>query len=782
MENQPPHPPEDSFPKELGNAEDPSILDFLIKFLRNFPRSFRPRKTVTTSEPSKQPSVKDASIPAESDQSLASSGDIPTSNSLSHSDTGQGLLLSIRLPLGVIVNITREIKNKESSSKSRENGTSAGQRVRLKTPINFRAKREIKPFTVVCSLLLSITGLWLMFQSIPVPLHWVEWLMFINGLIVYIFATRVGEDAKTTLWDHLTGGRIQLGVKDWQIICLCASICLAFVAAVSAGYEPVMKHPDVSVLAWLGAIILAIIGGWKPSYLLYKPDKLTVILLFGFMIVAFALRAFNISHNPSVFTGDEASSGLSAVLFVQGKVNNIFTIGWFSFPSFFNFLQSLFIRLFGQTAEALRLLSALIGALTVGAVFLLGRKLFNLWAGIYAALFLTVFHYHNHFSRIGLNNVWDGLWFTMVLGLLWYGWEKGDRLSFLLSGLCLGLAQYFYVSSRALLLLVPLLILILALADRKSAGKRFGDIVLMALVCLVVILPLMLFFIQFPMEYNAPFHRATIFGDWMAVKAQLTGQSPLVIILDQIRLSFAGIFSVPLRGPFYEPTTPLLRPVSAFLFFLGLLLLFLKWRVKRTYILILWMGVIVLIGGLSENTPAAQRYIAITPVVALTIGFGLAELGGFLGKFRPRYSRWIFAALLTILIVFGVDELKFYYSDYAPQAVLGGDTGLVAQKLADYLQTKDSSWQVAFFGYPRMGYYTFPTLPYLAPQITGINQDNPWGSPDNPEITGTNLIFIFLPEHVDDLHAVQAAYPNGRLIEEKYKDSILYWLYEVPSS
>lgn len=622
-----------------------------------------------------------------------------------------------------------------------------------------------------------------MFQSIPGPLHWVEWLMLLNGLIVYIFATRVGEEAKTTLWDYLIGGRIQLGLKDWQIICLCASICMAFVSAVAAGYTPVMVHPHLSVLAWLSAIILAIIGGWKSSYLLDKPDKLTVILLFGFMIVAFALRAFNISHNPSVLTGDEASLGLSAARFVNGEVNNIFTIGWFSFPSFFNFLQSLFIRVFGQTTEALRLLSALAGALTVGAVFLFGRKLFNLWTGIFAAIFLMVFHYHNHFSRIGLNNIWDGLWFTVVLGLLWFGWKKGDRLSFLLCGLSLGLAQYFYVSSRVLLLLVPVIILILAVVDRKNARDRLGDIFLMVLVCLAVILPMMLFFIQYPMEYNAPFQRVTIFNNnWMTLRMQQTGQSPLWIILDQILLSLKGLYSLPLRGPWYEPTTPLLRPISAFLFFLGLFWLLLKWRVDRTYILFLWIGTIVLMGGLSENTPAAQRYIAIAPVVALTIGYGLAELGGFLGKARPRYSRWVFAALMTILIVFGVDELKFYYSDYSTKAELGGDGGLVSQRLADYLQTKDSSWQVAFFGYPVMGYYAFSTLPYLAPQITGIDQNNPWGSPDNPELTGDNLVFIFLPEHVDDLHAVQAAYPNGRLIEEKYKDRILYWLYEVPSS
>jgi 4-amino-4-deoxy-L-arabinose transferase-like glycosyltransferase len=611
----------------------------------------------------------------------------------------------------------------------------------------------------------------------------VEWVLLFNSVLVLIFATRVGEDAKESLWEHLTGNRLEFGVKGWQKICLAVSVCLAFVAAGSAGYEPIMKHPYLTVFAWLGAILLAVIGGWKDTASQRGFDKWDLILFLVFTIAAFAIRAFNVGHNPNILTGDEASSGLSAVLFVQGKMNNIFTEGWYAFPSFFNFLQSLSIRLFGQTAEALRLLSVLAGALTVGAVYLFGSKLFHRWTGVFAALFLLAFHYHNHFSRIGLNNIWDGLWFVVVLGLLWYGWEKEDRLAFLFCGLSLGLAQYFYISSRVLLLLVPLILLILALVDREKTSKRLTDIILMAVVSLVVVLPSMFFFVQFPLEYYAPIERVTIFANnWMPLKIQQTGQSSLLIILDQMRLSLTGLFSEPLLGPWYEPTTPLLRPISALLFFLGLFWFLIKWRVARTYILILWIGVIVLMGGLSENAPSAHRYVAIAPVVALTIGFGLAELGGFLGKVRPRYRQWIFAALLTVLIVFGVDELKFYYSDYTQRAELGGDNGLIAQRLADYLQTKDSSWQVAFFGLPRMGYYSYSTLPYLAPNITGVNLNAPWGSPDNPPVTGDHMIFVFLPEHKEDLKAVQAAYPNGQLHEEKYKNKTLYWLYEVPSS
>ena len=798
------HPPspDDSRPNESESSKELSVWDYLIHLPGEYYQRLISRKPVVAvrqdfektksqgvlqeiegikeSTPSSYPVEGEIISNTSTSPKVASA--IPTSTYEGGSpDLPQQRVFSIRLPFGFSVNVIKEPKQKNDDQESTVAGSRALQQTKPKHPIKFSAKRIIKPHEIACSLILSIAGLWLLFQTVPGLLWWLAWVLLFNGLLIYLFATRVGEDGKVSLWDHLTGGRLDFGIKGWQKICLAVSVCLAVMVAATAGSSPLMPNPYLTTLAWLGAIILAIIGGWKNTVSPQRLNKWDVILFLVFTFTAFVIRFVNIAGNPNVLTGDEASSGLSAVEFVQGRMNNIFTIGWYSFPSFFNFLQSLSIRLLGQTTAALRVPSVLAGAITVGAVYLFGRQIFNRWTGVFAALFLLAFHYHNHFSRIGLNNIWDGLWFTAVLGLVWYGWEKEDRLSFLFGGLFLGLSQYFYVSSRALLGLVPLSLLILALVDRKGAGKRLADILLMMLVFLVVIMPLLFYYLRYPLEYNAPMQRFSIFSNWMGLRMEQTGWSPPRIVLDQIGLSAEGLINRPLNGPWYEPMTPLLRPISAFLFLMGLLALSLKWRSRRTFILILWVGVIVLVGALSENTPAAQRYIAIAPAIALTIGFGLAELGRLLGKIRPVYTNWILVALLTTMIVFGVDELRFYYYNYAPQAELGGDNGLVVQKLADYLQTKDSSWQVAFFGFPRMGYFSYSTLPYLAPQITGVDMNAPWGSPENPALASEHMIFVFLPEHLEDLKAVQADYPNGSLHEEKYKDRTLYWMYEVLS-
>ncbi len=171
-------------------------------------------------------------------------------------------------------------------------------------------------------------------------------------------------------------------------------------------------------------------------------------------------------------------------------------------PTLHNFLQSLSIRLFGQTTQALRLLAVFGGALTVSLVYLIGREMFGNLAGWVAAIFLAGMHFHNHFSRFGLNNVWDGFFFTLVLGCMWIGWKKNSRTAWLLAGLGLGLVQYFYATGRLLFGVVALWLLLAGIFDWKRFKKTLPDVILMGLVALIVVLPLAFFYVKHPDEYH----------------------------------------------------------------------------------------------------------------------------------------------------------------------------------------------------------------------------------------------------------------------------------------
>ncbi len=213
-------------------------------------------------------------------------------------------------------------------------------------------------------------------------------------------------------------------------------------------------------------------------------------------MIAFLVRGINTAEIPHVLSGDEADSGLGSVDFIKGKINNIFSIGWYSFPALFYFLQSLSIRLIGQNTEALRLFSALSGALTIGVIYLLVRVMFDEWAGLAAAIFMTAFHFHINFSRIGLNNIWDGLWFTLTLGLFWQSWRSEKRSYFLWTGLALGFSQYFYVSARMIPIIAIVWITIVSILDFDHFKRVWVNFGFTFFIALIVYLPLGLFFLK----------------------------------------------------------------------------------------------------------------------------------------------------------------------------------------------------------------------------------------------------------------------------------------------
>ncbi len=571
-----------------------------------------------------------------------------------------------------------------------------------------------------------------------------------------------------------------LGLRWWAFL---AGPALALLAAWAAGDSPHMRDPSLAVLSWLTGITLVMVLGWRrgqgPS--LTRRDLIIGLVMF---VLALAVRAVAADKAPPVLTGDEASSGLSAIRFLEGKADNIFTIGWFSFPALFYSLQAVFIAMFGRTVQALRYFSALAGALTVGAVYWLGEEMYDRRTGLLAALFLAGFHFHLHFSRIGLNNVWDGLFFVLTLWAMWDGWKNDRRGAYLLAGLFLGLGQYFYVSMRVLPALILAWLLIAAVLDRDRLKNSLPHLLWMACVFVVTVLPSALFFAHHPNEFMAPMNRVRIWGPWIRGQMKSTGLPAWKILLHQFWLSLGAFTQLPSRQ-WYDAGVPILRPVSAAIFLLGVGLLVARIRDIRSWIVGLWLLAFAVSGALSTPAPASQRYVAAAPACALVFGYALSTGVSWMARVWPEHERRLVLGALALTLVLAADDVRFYFKVYTPRSNLGGTNTLVANRLASYLQEEHpgKGWEVLFFGAPRMGYYSISTLSYLVPGVRGTDMNHAWKSGKNPRSTGSHLIFVFLPGHEQDMKDVMRSYPGGRLREEREKGNrVLYWVYEVVRS
>ncbi len=583
-----------------------------------------------------------------------------------------------------------------------------------------------------------------------------------------------------------------LRVTPAQMAMLLLALPYAWLAQQAAGNGLLAHSAMVAIVAWLAAIGLAVAGsvdrtqrhdvtheaGDESAGRRWHLDRWDVAISLAIFALALGLRAWQMSQFPNTYSGDEGSSGLFAVELLDGKANNLFSLGWFSFPALYFAVQSAAIALLGQTVEAVRLTSAVAGALTVVAVYWLGRAMFDRTTAVLAALYLAASHYHIHMSRIALNNVWDGLFGTLAILGLWYGWKTGRRAGFIVCGLALGLGQYFYVSIRPLPILFLLWAAAALVAQRAQFRARFHGLVLAALIALVVFLPLGLYFVDHPDEFQAPMNRVTILGSSPEAEIARGGRPTAEIVLDNAAKGLLGFTHEPLRL-LYNPGSPLLLAGAALLFLLGILWALLNFDL-RYLLLFLPLLAVVASNAVSQDAPASQRYVLAMPLVALFMALPLGQAILWLRTQYPRYRAAVVAVAFALLALVAVVDVNYYFNRvYSGGYVLGGLNTQVATEIAYFLRDKEPADQdVFFFGFPRMGYFSLSTIPFLAPEKQAQDVIEPLTGPSALPLRGPTL-FIFLPERLHELEFVRQQVPNGTVQEFRSEaGELLFVVYE----
>lgn len=576
------------------------------------------------------------------------------------------------------------------------------------------------------------------------------------------------------------------GVAGWQMVLLYLAPGLAILARLAAGDALQASYPRLATLCWLFAITAVVVGAYQPEPApAHRPRGRAwwaeLLLVAVLTFIALQLRLIGLEQWPTTLAGDEGSAGLAAVEFVQGQSDNLFTTGWFSFPSFYFAVQALGIQLWGQTIAGLRITAAVAGGLTIPAVYWLGRQTFGRMTGLGAAVLLAGSHFHIHFSRIGLNNIWDGLFIALILSTLWQGWQTGRRSWFLWCGFLLGLSQYFYVSARVF----PLLVLVWALwagwVERDRWRRNLPSLSLAALLALVIYLPLALYFVAHPDIFQAPLQRVTIFEWWLDNEATRLGVSPVWVVLNQIRLSLLGLTHEALRM-WYTPEMPLLRWPASWLFWLGVFLLLLR-RELRGLLLGLPLATAVLLGAFSQDTPAAQRFVVVSVLAVLITAVPLGLLVDWVKQKGETWRRSATAVGLAIVLFVAMADVQFYFGELYTFYTLGGPNTAVATAVGQYLRQQTNPAQdVYFVGHPRMRYDSHATIPYLAPQMHGRDLNDPLREAPVWHLR-QDSIFIFLPERQAELAFVQEAFPHGRVREFRTaRGELLFLSYELSIS
>jgi 4-amino-4-deoxy-L-arabinose transferase-like glycosyltransferase len=354
-----------------------------------------------------------------------------------------------------------------------------------------------------------------------------------------------------------------------------------------------------------------------------------------------------------------------------------------AFTWMYPYFQQMTVSVFGQNLTSIRLISVVFGTMTIPALFLLARTLFDRRTALLAALFLATFPPHVHFSRLGLNNIADPFFGTLALAFLARGLldetSKHGRTNFVLAGVCLGLTQYFYEGGK--LLYPPLTIawlgwlIVFGRAGVGQSGIALNaatrrNLTVFALVALVIAAPVYttLFAHNHTLtpRLNSMGRQAV---DWQNL--QDTTGGPLRALWEQIRYPFWFYVQLADTSPwFYGGKTALILGYWVPVFLLGVGHSIWRLRTLAFSLPLIWVVITALGNSLLRDTTEAPRFVVVFPALALLVAVGIRYtvplIESFWAQWRSRAGlHWLITAAVVLLVIgLAAAQTAYYFGPH----------------------------------------------------------------------------------------------------------------------
>jgi hypothetical protein len=439
----------------------------------------------------------------------------------------------------------------------------------------------------------------------------------------------------------------------------------------------------------------------------------------------------------------------------------------------------------GLSFLSLKLGTVLAGVISLPFIYLLGKEVGNRRVGLFALLFAGMAYWPNVISRVGLRFPLYPLFVAPVLYFLIRGIQNSNRNDYILAGIALGMGLHGYSSFRFFPIAVVVAVA-LYLIHRQSKGYRrqtlMGFMVLV-LFAFLVFLPLF----RYALEDPGMFNYRTL-SRISSTERPLPGPAWQIFLENLWNAMTMFAWSNGETWVHSIPHRPALDIVTAAIFYLGLVLIFIRYLRKRHWldiflivsIPLLMMPSILSLAFPSEN-PSLNRTAGAIISVFLLVGLAL---DGFLMGLQSRFSktwgkRLAWAVGLSLLVWSSLHNYDLVFNKYYEQFKLSAwntsEVGHVIRSFSDSVGTPDSAWVVG-------------SAHWVDTRLVGINAGYPtkdyaiW--PDHFHDTLTvdaPKMFIIRPEEETSLSILQEMYPEGWL--RLYKSEVPtkdFYVFVVP--
>ncbi len=492
------------------------------------------------------------------------------------------------------------------------------------------------------------------------------------------------------------------------------------------------------------------------------------ILLFAAVILIIFFRTYQLDTVPPEMTSDHAEKLMDIQDVLDGQWSIFFqrNTGREAFQFYWTILV---MKLFhtGISFISLKIGMVAAGLLTLPYLYLIAKEFWNKRVAFLALILAGIAFWPNVISRVGLRFALYPLFTAPALYYLLKGLKNGTRNDFVWAGIAIGIGLHGYSPYRAvpILLVFGVFLFILHRRNRPNWEKALFGTIMMGVTSTIVAIPLIRYAIHHPDVFT--YRLATRLGE---VERPFPG-NPFVIFLDNVKNAML-MFGVNDGNTWLHSITyrPALDVITAALFYLGMVLLIVRYVQKRNWLdlfMVLSVPVLMLPSILSiafpEENPVLNRTAgAIIPVyliIALCLDGFLAALErmvkGRLGK--------VVAFLIAAGLIFGSARQNYdflfdsYLKNYRESSGNTSEMGHVIRSFADSVGTPDTAWVV---GYP---YWVDTRLVSIEAGFP-IKDYAIW--PQNFEETkflDAPKLFILNTQDTADLNTLLAMYPSAKV-------------------
>ncbi|MSP11565.1 MAG: phospholipid carrier-dependent glycosyltransferase [Chloroflexi bacterium] len=508
-------------------------------------------------------------------------------------------------------------------------------------------------------------------------------------------------------------------------------------------------------------------GSWYRFTKLSTLSKLTLAgieihpdyVVWGLTLLGLVLRLYHLDSLPFGTWFDEAQNALVALQMLGDPgFRPVYLAQLTQQPTLFLYPTALMLKLFGDTTWSVRLVAALAGAATVPAMYFLGKELFGRRFGLLAAFFLAISSWHITFSRLAFNAIWSPLWNVLTMALLFRALRTGRLRDYALAGISLGLSVNFYYTSR----LLPFVIILFLLHQIIQRGpmwllRRWRGGLVFAAGLLLAVAPLAQFAVTRPNEFFNRLEQTSVFK-WTA---EAGNYQPLIDNVEK----HLGMFTLQgdPNGRHNLPNTPMLDPIMAGLFVVGVVYSLWNMRDRRYAFIISW-AVVMLAGGVfSVPFEAPQGLRTLDEVIAtcLLAAIPIAILwreGESLGhSFSWRYGMGLVMVIPVVLA--GYNNVDKYFRRQATDFSSWNAHSTPETEIALALNRYGNGYRFLITGF----YFGHPATRFLAP---GIGNQEQWNTTSTLPIDRAGpkgVVLMLEPEHETPVFdELQRLYPGGK--------------------